>query len=75
MDHILILLKFLSFFPINILYEKEIVNKLFKFDFENHYIYVKKFDKSKMPIDFIELYKNELFNNTDFHVDEKEKRK
>ena len=75
MDLILILLKFLSFFPINILYEKEIVNKLFKFDFENHYIYVKKFEKSKMPIDFIELYNNDFFNHTDSHVDEKEIRK
>lgn len=64
MEFIFNLLKILSSFPIHILYEKDIVNKLFKFDLKNNYIYIKKFQKSKMPIDFQELYKNDQFNDT-----------
>ena len=62
MEFVFMFLNLLSSLPINILYEKDIVNKLFKFDLENNYIYIKKFPKSKMPIDFQELYKNEQFN-------------
>ena len=57
MEFIFIIFNLISFFPIDILYETEIVNKLFKFDIENKYIYVKKFQKSKIPIDFQEIYR------------------
>ena len=43
MDFIYIIFNLISSFPIDILYEKEIVNKLFNFDMDNRVIYVKKF--------------------------------
>ena len=69
MEFIFIVLNLFSFLPIHISYEKEIVNKLFKFDLGKNLIYVKKFEKSKIPIDFLELYKNEQFYNTNIYED------
>ena len=77
MDLILIILKIISLFPINILYEKEIVNKLFKFDLRKDYIkvYSKKLKNSKLPIDFQVLNENDMYINSLFHVDESQKKK
>ena len=67
MEFVFIVFNLLSFLPIDILYEKEIVNKLFKFDLEKELVYVKKFKKSKLPIDFQELYKNSREYNTNIY--------
>ena len=69
MEFIFIVFNLFSFLPIDISYEKEIVNKLFKFDLGKNLIYVKKFEKSKIPIDYLELYKNEQFDNTNIYDD------
>ena len=69
MDFIYIIFNLISSFPIDILYEKEIVIKLFNFDMDNRLIYVKKFPKSKIPIDFQELSKNKNYKSTDYKVE------
>jgi len=66
MDIIYFIIDLILIFHINPLYEIDIVNKLFKFDLENKLIYIKKFPKSNIPIDFLVLNNNCLNNNKKF---------
>ena len=67
MEFAFMFLELISSLPIHILYEIEIVNKLFKFDLKNNYIYIKKFGKSNNIIDFQKLNEDEMFNNTNIY--------
>ena len=66
MDMIYFIIDLILIFHINPLYEIDIVNKLFKFDLENKLIYIKRFPKSKIPIDFLVLNNNCMNNNKKF---------
>ena len=58
MDFISIILNIISSIPLNIFYELEIVNTLFRFDMENKLVFVKELPNPKIPRDFIILSNN-----------------
>ena len=69
MDATMTILTFISSFPIDILYELSIVNKLFKFDLKRKLIYIKKLDKTSIPEDFRDTHININHNANNNAID------